>query len=133
MTDRRQHIPMWKHVVVFIVSWVVEKNPSKQLYAFSPVMMSMTRVTVAAFTIAMLHQIWYAGIVGWPESTFCIALVLALPLMSAFDKLGAGSVVDVFKTLLGRVGIGGTNEIGSAYPEIVKRRAESSGPYEPTP
>ena len=85
---------------------LLEKNVSKTVALDVPAVFSMSRVIVLAFAIGMLRQIWRVGVVGWPSATLAIAIVLALPLLGALDRATPGQVLDVAKTLFGRVGIG---------------------------
>ena len=87
---------------------LLEKNVVKTLALDTPVVFSMSRVIVLAFAVGMLHQIWHVGVAGWPEATLSIAIVLALPILGALERVKADQVVDFAKTLVGRFGIGAT-------------------------
>ena len=101
--------------VMAVVSPLLEKNPRKTVFVDVPVVFSMSRVIVLAFTIAMLRQIWYAGIAGWPEATLSIAVVLALPLMGALDRVAPADVIELGKVLLSRFGEGGVRRLTGIY------------------
>jgi hypothetical protein len=94
---------------------LLEKNVIKTLSVDTPVVFSMSRVIVLGFTVAMLRQIWYAGIAGWPDATLAIAVVLALPILGALEKVDPSQVVDLAKTLVGRFGAGDVRRLASAY------------------
>ena len=96
-----------------VLSPVLEKNFVKTLAFDTPVIFSMSRLIVLAFAVGMLHQLWHAGITGWPEATLAIAIVLALPLVSALERVDPTRVVDLVTALAGRFGVGG---IGNARP-----------------
>ena len=80
----------------------------------------MSRLVVLAFAFAMLRQIWHAGIAGWPEATLAIAVVLALPLVSALEQVAPDQVVSLGKTLLSRFGVGAARREGSIYTSDVR-------------
>ena len=107
-------------VVLALVTPLLEKNPEKTA-SFSPryvpLVLSMARVIVLLFAVAMLHQVLRAGVAGWPEATLCIAIVLALPLLNALDRLSARETIAVAKTLFGRFGHGATRQLGSVFAE----------------
>ena len=99
----------------------VEKNVAKRVGFRTPVVMSMARVIVGAFAVAMVRQVWRAGVAGWPEATLSIAIVLAIPISSAFDRVKASDVVRLAGTLLGRFGEGGVRGGGSVYPTAASK------------
>ncbi len=101
---------------LLIVSAFVEKNVAKRVGFRTPVVFSMTRLIVCAFAVAMIRQVWKAGIAGWPEATLSVAIVLAIPVSSALDRVRASDVVRLAGTLIGRFGEGGTRGGGSVYP-----------------
>ena len=80
---------------------LLEKNVTKTLALDAPVVFSMSRVIVLAFAVAMLRQIWRTGVDGWPEATLAVAIVLALPILGALERVSAEQVVDLAKTLGG--------------------------------
>lgn len=94
---------------------LLEKNVIKTLSLDVPVVFSMSRVIVLAFAAAMLRQIWRAGVAGWPDATLSIAIVLALPLLGALERVKPADAVELAKTLLARFGVGGVRHIGSVY------------------
>ena len=70
-------------IVLAALTPLLEKNVIKTITVDMPVVFSMSRVIVLAFAVAMLRQIWRAGIAGWPDATLAIAIVLALPMSGA--------------------------------------------------
>jgi hypothetical protein len=94
---------------------LVEKNPAKVLAVRAPVVLSMARVIVLAFAAAVLHQVWHAGVAGWPESTLAIAIVLALPIVNALDRVSPSDVLTLAQALIGRFGEGAVRVTGSIY------------------
>jgi hypothetical protein len=106
-------------VIVAAVTPLLEKNPVKAKAARTfgvPMVFSMARLIVLGFAVAMLHQIWFAGVAGWPDATLSIAVVLAMPTLSAMERVRPGQVLDLTRALLGRFGEGGVRTIGSVYP-----------------
>src|SRR5207248_5804432 len=100
---------------------LLEKNPAKtRVHGRGRLVFSMSRLVVLAFAYALLRQIWHAGIAGWPESTLAIAVVLALPLVSALEQVRPDQVVSLGKTLLSRFGTGGVRREGSVYTNDVR-------------
>jgi hypothetical protein len=105
-------------VVLALVTPLLEKNPSKTA-TFSlcrvPMVLSMARVIVLLFAVAMLRQVERVGVAGWPEATLCIAIVLALPLLNALDRVSAEDTITVAKELFGRFGVGAARSLRSVY------------------
>src|SRR5690348_6611535 len=94
-------------VLMSLVTPLLEKNPAKALATpGSAFVFSMSRVIVLAFAAAMLRQLWYTGVNGWPDATLSIAIVLALPLLGALDRATPEQVLALGGALIGRFGIG---------------------------
>jgi hypothetical protein len=97
----------------------MEKNPAKspsirgRRLSF---VFSMSRLIVLAFATAMLHQAWRAGIVGWPEATLSIAIVLALPILGALERARPADTIALANALFGRFGTGDLRQMGSLFP-----------------
>ncbi len=105
-------------VMEAVITPLLEKNPRKTVVLTANdfrMVISMSRVVVLCFAVVMLAQVRYAGVAGWPEATLCITVVLALPLLSALEKLPPDATLDTFTALLGRVGRGGVRRMGSVY------------------
>ena len=85
---------------------LLEKNLIKRFAIDVPFVFSMARVIVLAFALGMLRHIWVAGVVGWPDATLSMAVVLALPLFGALDRVAPERVVDLASSLFGRFGVG---------------------------
>jgi hypothetical protein len=97
-------------IVLVTVSPLLEKNLLKTLSLDAPFVFSMTRLIVLAFAIGMLRQLWHSGIAGWPEATLSIAIVLALPILGALERVEPQQVVELAAALVGRFGVGATRE-----------------------
>jgi hypothetical protein len=91
-------------VMLAALTPLLEKNVLKTLPLNLAVVFSMSRVIVLAFAVAVLRQIWRSGISGWPDATLAIAVVLALPLLGALERVKSSDVVELAKTLVGRLG-----------------------------
>lgn len=104
-----------RRVCLAALSPLLEKNAVKTLPLDVPVVFSMSRVIVIAFALAMLRQIWKAGIAGWPDATLAIAVVLALPILSAFERVKPSDVLELANTLVSRFGIGANRTMGTVY------------------
>jgi hypothetical protein len=102
--------------MLVIATPLVEKNPAKLLATRAPVVLSMARVVVLGFAVAMLRQIWRAGIAGWPDATLSISVVLALPVVGALERVRPSEVVSLARAMVGRFGHGGVRTMGSTYP-----------------
>ncbi len=102
-------------VALAAVTPLLEKNVVKTLALDVPVVFSMSRVIVLAFAAAMLRQVWLAGVAGWPDATLSIAIVLAMPVLGAMERVGPAQVVELTKTLLGRFGVGGVRRAANVY------------------
>lgn len=92
-----------------------EKNAMKTVAVESPVVLSMSRLIVLAFAVGVLRQLWQAGIAGWPEATLAIAIVLALPIVGALERVSPEQVTEVARALIGRLGAGGVRGVASVY------------------
>jgi hypothetical protein len=103
-------------VVLALVSPLMEKNPAKRDASPGAVMLSMSRLIVLAFAVGMLRQMWRAGIVGWPEATLAMAIVLALPILHALERLSPTEVLTVAKAAVERFGAGAPRTVASVYP-----------------
>jgi hypothetical protein len=106
-------------VLMAVITPLLEKNPAKALAASgSAFVFSMSRLIVLAFATAMLRQLWQTGVSGWPDATLSIAIVLALPLLGALDRVSPDQVVALGGALIGRFGIGeaGPPSLGSGEP-----------------
>ena len=89
-----------------VVTPLLEKNVLKTMATDAPVVFSMGRVIVLGFAVAMLRQIWHAGVAGWPEATLSVAIVLALPVLTAIEHAKPAEMVELAKTLISRFGVG---------------------------
>lgn len=87
---------------------LLEKNVAKTFAVDVPLVFSMGRVVVLAFCIGMLRHIWQASVIGWPDATLAMAVVLALPVFSALDRVTPDRVVDLASSLFARFGNGST-------------------------
>lgn len=121
-------------LILAIATPLLEKNAAKTVAARSlnvPVVFSMARVIVLAFAISMLHQGWRAGIAGWPEATLSIAIVLAMPILGALERVKPGEAVSLAKAVLARFGQGGTRAgigelLGTEPSKLDDHRDDSS-------
>ena len=93
---------------------LVEKNPAKTLSTRAPVVLSMTRVVVLSFAVTVLRQVWRSGVGGWPDATVSMAVVLALPIVGALERVQPAEVVSLAQTLIGRFGQGDVRRSWSA-------------------
>jgi hypothetical protein len=101
--------------LLIITTPLVEKNPAKALAVNTPVVLSMARVVVLGFAVALLRQIWRAGIAGWPDATLSISVVLALPVVGALERVRPSEVISLARAMVGRFGHGGVRTLGSTY------------------
>ena len=111
----------WKYARITLLALItplLEKNPCKTKTISRcavPVVLSMARVIVLAFAVAMIRQVVRAGIAGWPEATLCIAIVIAIPLLSALERVKAEDVLAFSKSVVQRFGQGETRTVASTY------------------
>lgn len=101
-------------VLAILLSPFAEKNPVKALSSVAPIVLSMSRVTVAVFTAVDAYRLATAKSVGWPEATLAIALVFALPVLSALNKVSPQEVVAFGAKIIERFGVG---DVGQASYE----------------
>ena len=103
-------------VLMALVTPLLEKNPAKALATpASAFVFSMSRLIVLAFAGAMLRQMWHTGVGGWPDATLAIAIVLALPLLGALDRVSPEQVLALGGALVARFGIGEARVAGLSY------------------
>jgi hypothetical protein len=102
-------------IMLAILTPLLEKNVVKTFGLDVPLVFSMSRVIVLAFAAAMLPQIWRSGIAGWPDATLSMAIVLALPVLAALERVKPSEVVTFAKTLVNRFGIGAERTIANVY------------------
>ncbi len=120
----------WRYARVFILALLTplfEKNPSKMQTLSRcrvPMVLSMARIIVLLFAAVMMRQIWVTGIGGWPEATLTIAIVLALPLLSALERVNAQDVLAFSKTVASRFGIGAVRTEPSKFDDHRDDRAD---------
>jgi hypothetical protein len=119
LTRSWRRVPRYARIIVLaLLTPLFEKNPSKTM-TFSrchvPMVLSMARVIVLLFAAAMLHLIRRAGVAGWPDATLSMAIVLALPLLSALERVRPEHTVALFKTLARRFGAGAVRTVGNVY------------------
>ncbi len=104
-----------RQILLALLTPLFEKSAIKTLMIDVPVVFSMSRLIVLAFATGMLHQLWHAGIAGWPEATLSVAIVLALPLLGALERVPPDQFLDFSKVLLERFGTGAVRTVGSTY------------------
>jgi hypothetical protein len=104
-------------IVVAALTPLLEKNVLKTMALDVPVMFSMSRLIVLTFAVAILRQIWRAGIAGWPEASLAIAIVLALPILGALERVEPRDVLEVGKAFIGRLGEGGVRSVGALHAQ----------------
>ena len=118
-------------VAIALVTPVLEKNPAKTApftVAAVPMVVSMSRLIVLCFAWRMQWQIEQTGVAGWPEATLCMVIVLALPLLSALERLKAADTIAIVTTLLGRVGVGTPRTV--AVPVAATLGGEAPSKYD---
>ena len=77
----------------------------------------MARLVVLGIAVALLHQISYAGVGGWPDARLSVAVVLVLHIVGALERISPTAVASVAGALLTRFGAGGTRTITNDYTE----------------
>ena len=92
-----------------------EKNALKTVAVRAPMVLSMSRLIVLAFTVVVLRQLWRVGVAGWPDATLAVTVVLALPIVGALERVSPEQVTEVARALVGRLGVGEGRRIGSAF------------------
>jgi hypothetical protein len=120
--------------LLVVTTPLVEKNPAKLLAVRAPLVLSMARLVVLGFAVALLHQIWYAGVGGWPDATLSVSVVVALSIVGALERIRPTAVASVAGALLTRYGAGGTRAIANDYTaapsapsKFVDRRSNDTG------
>ncbi len=93
-------------VLATLLSPFAEKNPVKALSNIAPIVLSMSRVTVAVFTAVDAYRLATAETIGWPEATLAIALVFALPVLAALSKVSPEEIVAFGAKIIERFGEG---------------------------
>ena len=106
-------------LVLAVATPLLEKNPRKSRgnrRVDVPLVLSMARLVVLMFAVALTGQITRAGVAGWPEATLAMTIVLAVPLVNALERMTAGEAVGLAKAVVARFGEGATRTMGSVYP-----------------
>ena len=57
-------------------------------------------------SVGMMRQLRAVGIVGWPDATLSISVVLTLPILGALERATPEQVVHVTKAIIGTLGVG---------------------------
>jgi len=123
MTPRKHAVSRWRTAGLALLTMIVEKNPFKRLGLNVAFVISATRVTIMLFTAVDLHRLWVIPVIGWPDATLAIAIVLAHPLCNALERMKPDATVDVAKELVGRFGVG---EVARIDTVAARRRREPS-------
>jgi peptidoglycan/LPS O-acetylase OafA/YrhL len=110
-----QHRSRLRVIALSALTPLLEKNVMKTVALDLPVVFSMSRLIVLAFAAGMLRQLWRAGVAGWPEATLAIAIVLALPILSALEHATPAQVLELARALIDRLGVGGVRQVASVY------------------
>lgn len=107
-----------RFVSLALLTPLLEKNPSKTRVSrcHVPVVLSMTRVVVLLFALSLLDQVERAGVVGWPEATLCMAIVLALPMLNALERVKPEQAAGLMKAVVEKAGSGGPRSIVTLFP-----------------
>ena len=108
-------LPGWHTLLLAALTPLMEKNVLKTMSPDVPLVFSMTRVIVLAFSAAMLRQIWHFGVDGWPAATLAIAIVLAMPVLTTLEHAKPAQVLELARTLVGRFGIGAVRRVPYEY------------------
>ena len=116
MSDATRKSGLVRAGALALLTPLLEKNVVKTIGLDVPLVFSMSRLVVLAFACGMLRQIWKAGVAGWPEATLAIAIVLALPVLGAIERVAPEQVLELVKVLIGRFGIGDGRTIAGVYP-----------------
>ena len=105
-------------IVLAFVSPLFEKGPSLGRVARAleiPLVLSMRRLVVLGFAVAVARQVALAGVTSWPEATLAIMIVIALPLMAALERVDPEETVKLAHALITRLGVGTARTVGSLY------------------
>ena len=81
-----------------------------------------SRITVAVFTAVDASRLATAQTLGWPEVTLAIALVFALPVLAALNKVSPSEVVAFGGKILERFGVGAVAQ--PPYPGMDQRERD---------
>ncbi len=111
-------------ILFALLSCVAEKNPSKVMAVDAPFVFSLSRIIVCIFTYGMYRQMVGAGIAGWPESTLCIALVYAIPILNALGKVEAHEVITFGAAIIQRFGEGAVRTVKNVYNPALEPNAK---------
>ena len=94
----------------------------------------MARLVVLGIAVALLHQISYAGVGGWPDARLSVAVVLVLSIVGALERISPTAVASVAGALLTRFCAAGTRAIANDYTaaplapsKFVDRRSNDTG------
>jgi hypothetical protein len=100
--------------VIIVLSPLIEKRGPGPYDGAGPWMLSMKRVIVVLFAGVCAGQIAATGVVGWPMATLSVAIVVALPLMTALEAMPPHAALELAEHVIARLGVGSTGGTGAA-------------------
>ncbi len=107
----------WTRKFLFVVfSAALEKNPVKLIAMEAPIVFSMSRLVVLAFTVAMVRRLWLPGGMGWPDVTLAAILAIALPLVGALSRQAPAEVVQFANKIVDKFGVGDVGQGSGGGP-----------------
>ena len=120
--NERRRFPVLRRLVdlsAYLLSMLEEKRAGRRV-------LSMTRVAVAAFTVAYTSRLLFLDSLGWPDAWLAFAVLFALPVGKALDRAPAEKVVEAVTGMFGK----GMERVGGWMSE--RTAAWGSGVDDPT-
>jgi hypothetical protein len=105
----------FRAVALGALSPLMEKDPRRVRGLSAPVVLSMSRLIVLAFATIVLRRIWRVGVAGWPEAAVSVAIVLALPILSALERASPQDVLAMLGRLVDRLGVDSLRTAANVY------------------
>lgn len=93
-------------IAIVLVSAFLEKNPLKVAAVAAPVALSAKRLVAIGLAVVWSIVALSWGIDGWPMAVVGVALVFALPVMAALDRLPPDASVQLAEKIIDRLGGG---------------------------
>ena len=82
-------------VLLAVTTPPVEWNAANLVTIRAPIVLLTGRLVAVGFTVALLHQIWYAGVGGWLDATFSLSAVVALHIVGEPKRVSLADVVSL--------------------------------------
>lgn len=124
--DGRKVWPWWRRVPVRVGRWAwnLFVGPFLTKHSDGTIQASMTRVAVAAFTVAEIMRLipvqgadggWTVAPIGWPDAFLAFCILFALPIDGALAAVAKRNPEKLVDALLSRMGVGDVANVAPSF------------------